>query len=115
MLYHDFLSFTLFYSLTPSHYDSDTFNFLYLVEGRKRVVIVPNDELTQGWFKDITVEEGSGYASLHENMLDPNTPLPERSIDIILEAGEAIFIPYVSWHAVENLEPSLAYSLRIKD
>lgn len=36
---------------TPMHFDTELFNFLYVVEGKKRVVIIPNDHQTEGMFK----------------------------------------------------------------
>lgn len=76
---------------------------------------MPNDDTTMDVFDHVDVNYGSRLGSVKENILDPNFPLPERSVEIILEAGDALHIPYVSWHAVINLEPSVAYSLRIRD
>lgn len=97
---------------TAMHYDSDTFNFLYLIEGKKRIVVIPNDNRTQGMFDVETNEEGgTGWTGV--NILDPSYTLPEGAVDIIMEPGQGIAIPYLAWHAVENLEASLAVSLRI--
>jgi mannose-6-phosphate isomerase-like protein (cupin superfamily) len=101
-------------SQTTTHYDSDLFNFLYVVEGRKRVIIIPNDERTQGAFETVTNEDG-GTAWGKINALDRSVPLPEHAIEMEVGPGQGIAIPYVAWHAVENLETSLAYSLRIVD
>jgi hypothetical protein len=89
-------------------------NFLYVVEGRKRVIIIPNDERTQGAFETgINEDGGTGWANV--NVLDRSVPLPEHAIEVEVGPGQGIAIPYVAWHAVENLETSLAYSLRIVD
>ncbi len=94
------------------HYDSDTFNFLYLVEGRKRVVLIPNDARTKDLYEVRTNEDG-GTAWVEEDTLARGYILPDCAIDIILEAGEGLAIPSLAWHAVENLEASLAFGVRI--
>ncbi len=99
---------------SPTHYDSDIFNFLYLVEGKKRFVILPNDERTAGTFETWQNDDGgTGWARL--DLLDRSKPLPEHAVEIEISAGQGLIVPYVSWHAVENLEASLAYAIRVVD
>ena len=132
------------------HYDSDAFNCLYVIEGRKRVVVIPNDRRTSAKLQIETNEDGgTGWTGLDilfdmenvEQLLNgPSLKKEEREedddddddddgssddsendeahedvpiIEVILEPGQAIIFPYLAWHAVENLEPSLAVSLRI--
>lgn len=94
------------------HYDTDLLNFLYLAEGRKRIVIIPNDERTRDMY-DVKTNEDGGTGWVEEDILAPDYVLPDFAVDLTLEAGEAIAIPLYAWHAVENLEPSLAFSIRI--
>lgn len=97
-----------------AHFDSDVFNFLYLVEGKKRLVIVPNDERTVHTLS-LKLNEDGGTGWLNTNLLNSTHPFPEYAVELELNAGEGIAIPYLSWHAVENLEASLAYSFRVID
>ena len=102
-------------SFTKLHYDSDVFNFLYVAKGRKRIVMIPNDERTKGSFKTETnADGGTGWGSMI-NILDRSVPLPEYAVEVEVGPGQGIAIPHVAWHAVENLETSLAFSLRIVD
>jgi len=96
---------------TPMHYDSDDFNFLWLVEGRKRVVLIPNDETTYGKYDclDNFFEGHSCWTGI--GIL--RGPLPEHAIEIEMKPGDGLLIPEKMWHAVKNLEPSLAYGIRI--
>jgi hypothetical protein len=96
---------------TPMHYDSDDFNFLWLVEGRKRVILIPNDERTVGKYDclDNFFEGHSCWTGI--DVL--NGPLPEHAIEFEMKPGDGLLIPDKMWHAVKNLEPSVAYGIRI--
>ncbi len=96
---------------TPMHYDVDDFNVLWLVEGRKRVVLIPNDERTVDKYDCLSSFAGHSCWS-GENILDG--PLPEYAVEVELGPGDGLFIPGKTWHAVKNLEPSVAYGLRIE-
>ncbi len=95
---------------TPMHYDDDEFNFLWLVEGRKRVVMLPNDERTAEKYDCITSFKGHSCWSGVDIL---EGPLPEFAVEVELGPGDGLFIPGRAWHAVKNLEPSVAYGLRI--
>jgi mannose-6-phosphate isomerase-like protein (cupin superfamily) len=96
---------------TPMHYDVDEFNVLWLVEGRKRVVLIPNDERTIDRYDCVSSFAGHSCWT-GENILDG--PLPEFAVEVELGPGDGLFIPGKTWHAVKNLEPSVAYGLRIE-
>jgi Cupin-like domain len=99
---------------TPLHYDDDLFNFLYLIEGRKRIVIIPNDSRTRGTFTTHQNNDGgTGWGEL--DVFAENATWPEHTVEVVLEAGQAIALPYLCWHAVYNLEDALAVSLRLVD
>jgi hypothetical protein len=94
---------------TPMHYDIEEFNFLWLVEGRKRVVLLPNDERTADMYDCVSYfKDHSCWTGV--NILDG--PLPEYAVEVELGPGDGLFIPGKAWHAVKNLEPSVAYGLR---
>jgi hypothetical protein len=95
---------------TPMHYDTDDFNFLWLLEGRKRVVLIPNDERTVATYTCISSFEGHSCWTGIDIL---NGPLPEFAVEVELGPGDGLFIPGKTWHAVKNLEPSVAYGLRI--
>jgi len=98
---------------TSMHYDNDLFNFLWVSEGRKRIVLIPNDDRTAGKF-DIT-SAFSGTAHTGIDILNKDMPLPEFAVEIEIGAGEGIYFPYMCWHAIKNLEDTLAFGWRLKD
>uniref|UniRef100_A0A7S2LGM3 JmjC domain-containing protein n=1 Tax=Leptocylindrus danicus TaxID=163516 RepID=A0A7S2LGM3_9STRA len=98
---------------TPMHYDSDRFNFLYVVEGKKKVVVIPNDKRTENMFEVMQFYSGSAYTGI--DVFDDGFDLPEGSMLLDVNAGEGISIPYRWWHAVRNVDATLAYSFRIVD
>ena len=77
----------------------------------KRIIVIPNDESTAGMFKcSSAVSRNScwpGVDILHSETLPPGAQ------EFILRPGEALMVPYLAWHAVENLEASVAYGFRI--
>eukprot|EP00586_Coscinodiscus_wailesii_P021704 CAMPEP_0172519420 /NCGR_PEP_ID=MMETSP1066-20121228/291410_1 /TAXON_ID=671091 /ORGANISM="Coscinodiscus wailesii, Strain CCMP2513" /LENGTH=397 /DNA_ID=CAMNT_0013302007 /DNA_START=454 /DNA_END=1647 /DNA_ORIENTATION=- len=98
---------------TSMHYDTDLFNFLWVVEGRKRIIMIPNNSKTQGRYKLQSAYSGSGWTGI--DILSRNYELPDDAIEVEIGAGEGIMFPYLCWHAVENLEPTVAYGLRVKE
>mmetsp|Transcript_14165 Transcript_14165/g.20926 ORF Transcript_14165/g.20926 Transcript_14165/m.20926 type:complete len:327 (+) Transcript_14165:239-1219(+) len=98
-------------SMTPMHFDTDLFNILYVVEGKKRVVLIPNDRRTDGMFPIQKFYSGSAYTGI--DILAKDYELPEGSHDFVVEAGQGLIIPRRWWHAVENLEPTIAYGFRV--
>jgi len=97
---------------TGMHYDDDEFGFLYVATGRKRVVLIPNDEQSASTYGCETYIEGhscwTGVDILHG-------VLPPRAVEIELGPGEGIVIPVYAWHAVQNLEPTIAFGLLLED
>jgi Cupin-like domain len=103
---------------TPLHYDDDLLNFLYLIERRKHIVLIPNDNRTHGTFTTHQNKDGgTGWGELDVFAANANstTTWPEHTVEVVLEAGQAIALPYLCWHAVYNLEDTLAVSLRLVD
>mmetsp|Transcript_38134 Transcript_38134/g.92303 ORF Transcript_38134/g.92303 Transcript_38134/m.92303 type:complete len:327 (-) Transcript_38134:1773-2753(-) len=98
-------------SMTPMHFDTDLFNILYVVEGKKRVILIPNDIRTDGMFPIQKFYSGSAYTGV--DILAKDYKLPEGSHEFIVEAGQGLIIPRRWWHAVENLEPTVAYGFRV--
>ncbi len=96
---------------TPMHFDNDLFNFLYVVEGRKRIVLIPNDQRTESMFKVKEFYSGSAWTGL--DILHKDFHLPEGAVEVIIGPNEGLIIPYRWWHAVQNVENTLAYGFRV--
>jgi len=93
---------------TPLHIDDDSFNFLWVLEGRKRVVLIPNE----GQFECKTfIPNHSCWPKLDVF----NDELPSNAVVIELGPGEGIEIPYQAWHAVKNEDATIAFGFRIDD
>jgi hypothetical protein len=94
-------------TFTPLHHDL-TNNLLIQVVGRKRVVLASPAE-TPKLYNHIYVFSEVG------NLTDPRLDFSSyprvkglRTLDIVLEPGEALFIPIGWWHQVEALEFSVS-------
>ncbi|CAB9527270.1 transcription factor jumonji [Seminavis robusta] len=96
---------------TGLHYDTDQFNCLYVVEGKKKVVVIPNDENSEGMYPFKSIFNGSAWSDA--NVLVDDVTLPSGGRSIILHSGEAIVIPYRWWHSVVNLEQTMSFSFRL--
>jgi hypothetical protein len=90
---------------TNLHLDRQGFNFLYVVSGKKPVVLLPNDQRTAQNFTtglEINYSFWPGIDIL-------SGPLPPPAVEIFLGGPvEGVHIPYHTWHAVENLVPTVA-------
>ena len=45
----------------------------------------------------------------------PDYELPDDAAVMEIGAGEGVMLPYLCWHAVQNLEATEAYGLHAKD
>jgi hypothetical protein len=81
---------------TSMHWDADSFNFLWVVQGRKRVVLIPNDNRTAGYY-DCQVEVEEGEHSCWTGIDILSGPLPSHAVEIEIGPGEGIYLPYLSW------------------
>ena len=89
---------------TAMHCDDDDFHFLYVIHGRKRVVLLPAVcQFPCRWV------HGSCWPGI--DIL--NGPLPPQATEVTLGAGEGIIISPYCWHAVRNLEPCIAVGYAI--
>jgi hypothetical protein len=95
---------------TGMHYDDDEFAFLYVATGRKRIVLIPNDE-TRAYTCETHIEGHSCWTGV--DIL--NGPPPPYAIEFELGPGEGIAIPAYAWHAVQNLEPTIAFGLLLDE
>jgi hypothetical protein len=97
-------------STTSMHYDTDTMNFLWVAEGRKRVVMIPNDERTAGKY---TCQSQYWEHSCWTGVDILSGDLPDHAVEVELGPGDGILFPHMCWHAVQNLEPTVAFGYRI--
>jgi hypothetical protein len=96
---------------TGMHYDDNDYAFLYVVSGRKRVVLLPNDERTAEYGCETKLEGHSCWTGM--DIL--SGPLPPHAVEIELGPGEGMVIPQLSWHAVQNLEPTIAFGVLLDE
>lgn len=94
-------------TFTPLHHDL-TNNLLAQIVGRKRVIMAAPNE-TPKLYNDLHV------FSEVANLADPGLDLDEfprlsqvRTLDVILEPGEMLFLPIGWWHQVEALDFSVS-------
>ncbi|MEQ9323242.1 MAG: cupin-like domain-containing protein, partial [Polyangiaceae bacterium] len=94
-------------TLTPLHHDSTNILFCQIV-GRKRVWLIPPYETS-------LLDDMRGfYASFDPRRPREQWPVAHRDVqvaELVLEPGEALFLPAGWWHQIEALEPSISFSL----
>jgi tetratricopeptide (TPR) repeat protein len=97
-------------TFTPLHFDL-TNNFLAQIVGRKRLKLVPPADLGlfynhRGFLSDIPDLDDPASRTLDPLLAGT------RVYDVVLEAGEIIFVPLGWWHQVKSLEFSVTVSYR---
>jgi len=97
-------------SKTALHYDKDSINYLYVIRGRKKVVIFPHSEGSPQWHQ---CDGGHFDANSCWTGNDVLSHPPDHATVVYVGPGEALEIPFLYWHSVENLEPSIAVSYRL--
>jgi hypothetical protein len=91
-------------SVTSMHFDDQEFNCLLVLQGRKRVVLID-----RAFVYDCTRPESNTGACW--TGLDILTAPPPHAQELVLYPGEAVIIPNGQWHAVENLEATIAVGI----
>ena len=94
-------------TLTPLHHDSTNILFCQIV-GRKKVWLIPPYEAS-------LLDDMRGfYASFDPRQPRRGWPEAHRDVrmaELVLEPGEALFLPAGWWHQIQALEPSISFSL----
>lgn len=89
-------------------------NIICQVRGKKRLVLVP-PHLSHVMlisskfdvFSELSMIDYKKY-ELHSDMYPEFAAVKDQAVEIILEEGDAAFIPYGWWHFVESLSPSIS-------
>lgn len=91
---------------TPLHHDL-TNNMLVQLYGRKRITLIP--ALQVPWLYN---DKGVFSAADYPNFDEKRHPLVKNvtPVELILNPGEALFIPIGWWHCVEGLDISISIS-----
>lgn len=95
-------------TFTPLHHDL-TNNMLVQVYGRKKVTLIPALQ-TPYLYNDSGVY--SEVDNPHDSTLAAQYPLLQQTsrLELVLQPGEALFIPIGWWHCVESLDVSISVS-----
>ena len=91
-------------SATAMHVDDHAFNVLYVVRGLKRLVLVDDTHPFE-----CTEPEQSPTACWVER--DILAAPPPYAREVVIGTGQAFVLPPAHWHAVENLEPTIAFGV----
>lgn len=94
------------------HFDkAGLHGFLYQVFGRKRVTYFPHEAS----LKLLPFTQIGGYQLHAFSEADRKAFLDfTGGSEVVLEPGDAYFVPLLSWHAVDYLEDSMSISLRFR-
>jgi lysine-specific demethylase 8 len=110
-----------FSSTTPLHFDG-YHNIFVQIRGRKRILLFPPSNYLSFY---PPLEDSPGLADFSK--VDPNLPNLElfpkfpwqERIEVVLKAGEMLYIPPYWWHHVtavdENISLSFFYDVKIQD
>ena len=95
-------------STTTFHYDIDYANLLCILEGKKRVLFVP----PRGEGQIVPLSSGDNWTDFDpEDEMRVKRMKEEGNLyEIIVEKGEILNIPRNVWHAVINLEDTVAFT-----
>lgn len=102
-------------SRTGLHADPDGVNILVMVRGEKRFLLIPPED-TPYLARDTRYDGGAWASGIDVFALDATRRWPEyrkaRKETVVLKAGDMLYVPRHWWHAVENLEQTIAVSYR---
>lgn len=92
-------------SITAFHYDTDHTNILYVIEGKKKIYLIhpKYDKYMKGYRN---IQKGASWSGSNINEIIDNPLIKHGSI--ILEKNQILNIPRYWWHAVINLEATMA-------
>lgn len=100
---------------TGLHYDTEQFNLLCQVRGRKNVTFMSPAQTPHLYMNDVW-DQSAGISRV--NMWDVDEKQYPRFRDavrahVVIEPGDVLVVPAYWWHAVESLTESISVSARV--
>jgi len=98
-------------SITTLHYDIDHVNLLCVLEGKKRILLI-SPEYNKILYKNYIVKNNWWIENLNirsENEIN-NLKQQVKVFDIVVNSGQILNIPCMWWHAVINLDDTIAFT-----
>jgi len=102
-------------SIAHMHYDLDLSHIFHTqFLGRKRVLLLKNDQSPLIYKMPFTVESAASFVDWHEHLDTDKFPGLKyaQAYETILEHGETMFMPSGYWHHMQYMESGMALSLR---
>lgn len=102
-------------STTSFHVDIEDISYLYVIEGKKKVILI-SPIYYKYMYPVKKYYHYAIYSQIDFKNIDYNKyPLFKKvkSQEIILNEGDCLLIPRNWWHAIENIEDTLAISYKI--
>lgn len=102
-------------SIAHMHYDIDLSHIFHTqFLGRKRVLLLDNEQSKYIYRMPGTVESSANFANWEEHLDEEHFPALKyaKAYTAILEHGDTMFMPSGYWHHMQYMESGLALSLR---
>ena len=102
-------------SIAHMHYDIDMSHIFHTqFLGRKRVLLVRNDQSPFIYRMPGTVESAASFVDWHEHLDEERFPALKyaQAYQAILEHGDTLFMPSGYWHHMQYIDSGFAMSLR---
>jgi hypothetical protein len=97
------------------HYDIDLSHIFHTqFIGRKRVLLLHNDQSPLIYKMPATVESAASFVDWHEHLDTEKFPALKHAhaFETVLEHGETLFMPSGYWHHMQYMDSGFAMSLR---
>lgn len=102
-------------SIAHMHYDIDLSHIFHTqFIGRKRVLLLPNDQSPLIYRMPLTVESAASFVNWEYGVDEQHFPAlaKARGYEAILEHGDTLFMPTAYWHHMQYMDSGFAMSLR---
>jgi hypothetical protein len=102
-------------SIAHMHYDIDLSHIFHTqFVGRKRVLLMPNNQSPLLYRMPLTVESAASFVDWHKGIDKDKFPAlaHAQGYETILEHGETMFMPTGYWHHMQYMDSGFAMSLR---
>jgi len=102
-------------SIAHMHYDIDLSHIFHTqFIGKKRVLLMPNDQSPLLYKMPLTVESAASFVDWHLGVDEAKFPALKHANghQAVLEHGETLFMPSGYWHHMQYMESGFAMSLR---